>query len=236
MSECLLEAKGVCRSFRSTHRRVDVLVGVELQLDGGEAVAITGESGSGKSTLLNLLGSLDRPDEGLVLWRGRDMAAWNSTERSCFRNAELGFVFQQHHLLGDFTALENTLMPSRIRGLQPEDESRARELLSSVGLADRLHHLPGELSGGEQQRVAVARALQNRPGLLLLDEPGGNLDAARASSLHELLLQLARQEGVTVLAVTHSEDLARRADRSLHLAEGALHQGAVAFGGADLDL
>lgn len=223
MSEPLLVAEALCRSFHSTHRRLDVLVGVELQLACGEVVAITGESGSGKSTLLNILGSLDRPDAGRVLWRGRDLASFGSGQRSRFRNSDLGFVFQQHHLLGDFTALENVLMPSRIRGVGDEDESRARELLASVGLAERLHHLPGELSGGEQQRVAVARALQNRPGLLLLDEPGGNLDAARASALHGLLMELSRRESVAVLAVTHAQDLAGRADRTLQLSGGVLH-------------
>ncbi len=224
MSEGLLLARGVWRSFRSQHRTVEVLRGLDLEVRRGEVVAITGASGSGKSTLLNLLGSLDRPDAGSILWREDDLAEWSSAERSAFRNRALGFVFQQHHLLGDFTALENILMPSRIRGLRPGDEERAEDLLARVGLEERRDHLPGELSGGEQQRVAVARALQNQPELLLLDEPGGNLDRSRASRLHQELLELARREGVSVVAVTHDRDLAERADRELHLADGVLHE------------
>jgi lipoprotein-releasing system ATP-binding protein len=224
MSEALLRATGVMRSFRSSHRLVEVLRGVDLEVFGGETVAVTGASGSGKSTLLNLLGSLDRPDAGSILWEGEDMSGWSWARRSRFRNRELGFVFQHHYLLGDFTAVENVLMPARIRGLGPEDAKRAAELLDALGMSGRLDHLPGELSGGEQQRVAVARALQNRPRLLLLDEPGGNLDRRRAADLHGQLLALARSESVAVLAVTHSRDLAERADRQFRLVEGCLRQ------------
>lgn len=225
MSEAgLLRAEGLHRAYVSEHRNVHVLRGVDLAVDAGEVVVVTGASGSGKSTLLNLLGSLDRPDQGAILWEQKDLSAWSSPRISRFRNEELGFVFQQHHLLGDFTALENVLMPSSIRGLRPADLDRARGLLEQVGLEDRAGHLPGELSGGEQQRVAVARALQNEPRLLLLDEPGGNLDRGRARGLHELLIEMARERGVAVVAVTHDRDLASRADRELHLADGQLRE------------
>ncbi len=282
-----LRAHGLDKVYRSRHRRVEVLRGAALEVRAGESVAITGVSGSGKSTLLNLLGSLDRPDEGSIAWGdtqdtdltnrpavarrqaliaiGVGLAALAAAQalalyvvgrplfepmasavvaivalgagvgtrilmpspaearRSHLRNQEIGFVFQQHHLLGDFTALENVLMPARVLGL-PEREAheRARNLLVRVGLEARLDHLPGEMSGGEQQRVAVARAMINRPRLLLLDEPGGNLDRQRADDLHELLLRLAREDGIAVVAVTHDESLARRADRWLRLREGRL--------------
>lgn len=223
MSSAWLVASDLHKSYVSEHREVRVLQGVDLQARAGESVAITGASGSGKSTLLNLLGSLDRPDQGSIVWGEVTSERLDDRRRSLLRNLAIGFVFQQHHLLGDFTALENVLMPTRIaREALGSARERARSLLARVGLEARADHLPGELSGGEQQRVAVARALVNRPRLLLLDEPGGNLDRARADDLHDLLLSLARQDGVSVVAVTHDEGLARRADRWLHLEDGRL--------------
>ena len=227
MSEGWLVAKGLHRSFHSEHRHLHILRGVDLAVERGEFVAITGPSGSGKSTLLNLLGTLDDPDEGEIFWGGLSVRRLNDARRARLRNTQLGFVFQQHHLLPDFTALENVLMPARVggeRGAAPRE--RARQLLDRVGLAERTGHLPGELSGGEQQRVAVARALMNQPVLLLLDEPGGNLDEVRATDLHRLLLDLAREGNVSVVAVTHNLDLAREADRWFRLDEGRLAAGA----------
>lgn len=226
MSEPWLEATGLHRRFRSEHRDLHILRGIDLAVAAGEFVAITGPSGSGKSTLLNLLGSLDQPDEGEIRWGGLSVRSLNDRRRSRLRNRSLGFVFQQHHLLADFTALENVLMPARINGpLERAARDRGAELLDRVGLADRRSHLPGELSGGEQQRVAVARALMNRPQLLLLDEPGGNLDDERADQLHGLLLDLAREDNVSVVAVTHNLDLARRAGQWFRLQDGLLAEG-----------
>jgi lipoprotein-releasing system ATP-binding protein len=227
MSEPWLVARELHRRFRSEHRDLHILRGIGLEVFPGEFVAVTGPSGSGKSTLLNLLGSLDDPDEGEILWGGLSVRRLNDARRSRLRNADLGFVFQQHHLMPDFTALENVLMPARIAGRSGSTaRDRAESLLRRVGLGDRLAHLPGELSGGEQQRVAVARALMNEPRLLLLDEPGGNLDEARARDLHRLLLDLAGEGNVSVVAVTHNLELAREAGRWFRLEEGRLVAGA----------
>lgn len=223
MNEGWLEASGLGKTYRTVHREVEVLKGVDLSVAPGEVVSITGESGSGKSTLLNLLGCLDRPDAGSILWGSRDAWALSDGARSQLLNAEIGFVFQSHHLLGDFTALENVLMPVRAgRGIRSADRERALDLLGRVGLDHRLEHRPGELSGGEQQRVAVARALINQPKLVLADEPGGNLDHARAEDLHGLLLALGAETGAAVVVVTHDEALAARADRWMHLQAGTL--------------
>lgn len=226
MSEPWLVARGLHRAFHSEHRHLHILRGVDLEVAQGEFVAITGPSGSGKSTLLNLLGTLDDPDEGEILWGGLSVRQLNDRRRARLRNEDLGFVFQQHHLLPDFTALENVLMPARVGGRGGSAaRKRARALLDRVGLSERTAHLPGELSGGEQQRVAVARALMNEPRLLLLDEPGGNLDEARAADLHRLLLDLAREGNVAVAAVTHNLDLARQAARWFRIEDGLLVAG-----------
>jgi lipoprotein-releasing system ATP-binding protein len=223
MSEGWLVARGLHKSYRSLHRYVEVLQGVDIEVGRGEVAVVTGRSGSGKSTLLNLLGSLDRPDQGSILWGDDEILELSDRDRSRLRNQAVGFVFQSHHLLGDFTALENVMMPARVAGAAGADAiQRARSLLERFGVGERSEHRPGELSGGEQQRVAVARALINRPRVLLADEPGGNLDRARAEDLHGLLLELSRMEGLGMVIVTHDEGLAQRAHRWYHLQGGTL--------------
>ncbi len=190
----------------------------------GEVVAITGASGVGKSTLLHLLGALDRPSQGEILVGGRSLSAMDRESLARVRNRYIGFVFQFHHLLRDFSALENVALPMRIAGASQKTAlSRARELLGSVGLSERWSHLPTQLSGGEQQRVAVARALVNDPLVLLADEPSGNLDGPTSQELHELLFRLRRERGTSMVLVTHNLDLARQSDRVLELRGGILH-------------
>lgn len=202
---------------------LDVLCGVTMAVHAGEMVAIVGESGSGKSTLLHILGALDRPTGGTVLFRGEQATGRSDAELARIRNEAVGFVFQFHHLLREFSALENVAMPLRIRGADPrEAERRARALLERVGLAGRLHHRPSELSGGEQQRAAVARALAAAPGVVLADEPSGNLDHANAERLHELLADVVRDLGVAMVVVTHNRSLADRAHVVYQLEEGQL--------------
>lgn len=225
MSDAWLVARDLHKSYRSLHRYVEVLQGVDLEVALGEVAVVTGRSGSGKSTLLNLLGSLDRPDRGSILWGDDEVFELADRDRSRLRNLAVGFVFQSHHLLGDFTALENVLMPARVAGSSgAKAVERARSLLERFGVGERLEHRPGELSGGEQQRVAVARALINRPRMLLADEPGGNLDRARAEDLHRLLLQLSRTEGLGMVIVTHDETLAAQAHCWYHLERGTLRR------------
>jgi lipoprotein-releasing system ATP-binding protein len=200
-----------------------VLEGTDLSVVAGESVAIIGESGSGKSTLLQLLGGLDRPTSGDVLLGGRPLRELDDDELSRIRNESIGFVFQFHHLLREFTALENVMMPLLIAGESPRvARDRARELLSDVGLAGRLEHKPSQLSGGEQQRVAVARALCNRPLLLLADEPSGNLDPSTTEHLHDLLFEVSAAQGSAMIVVTHDMGLAGRAGRVLELRGGKL--------------
>jgi lipoprotein-releasing system ATP-binding protein len=223
MSDPWLVAEDLRMAYHTGKRHVEVLQGASLSVHAGELVAVTGRSGSGKTTLLNIMGSLDRPQGGRILWGGRAILGLPAGALSRLRNRSVGFVFQFHHLLADFTALENVLMPARIAGLDPGPAlGRARSLLERVGLQGRTDHRPGELSGGEQQRVAVARALMNRPRLLLADEPAGNLDRGRAEELQELLLAARDEEGLAVVVVTHDEASARRADRHLHLEDGRL--------------
>lgn len=197
-----------------------VLNGVSLEVGSGESVAIVGESGCGKSTLLNIIGSLDDPDGGRIQVDGKDLSALNEKELAAFRNERIGFIFQLHHLLPQCTVLENVLIPSLIQS--GSAEARALKLLERVGLSDRINHRPGELSGGERQRVAVVRALINQPVLLLADEPTGALNEAGASELLDLLLELNREEGLTLIMVTHSMPLAQRLDRVLTLSNGML--------------
>jgi len=218
----------VARGLRKVYlggdgRPIEVLSGVDLDLVRGEFVAIVGESGSGKSTLLHLLGALDTPTGGSVSLGGQSYAGRSPEELATLRNQAIGFVFQFHHLLRDFTALENVMMPLQIAG-HPDAEARARadHLLGAVGLAARTTHLPSALSGGEQQRVAVARALATRPAVLLADEPSGNLDRPTAERLHDLFGALAREFQTAVVAVTHNPALAARADRVLTVRDGIL--------------
>ena len=200
-----------------------MLAGVDLEVQAGEVVAIVGESGSGKSTLLHLIGALDRPDQGEVLFRGEPVFGRSDAELALFRNRSIGFVFQFHHLLPEFTALENVAMPALInRTGMSQAKGRARELLAMLGLEARADHMPSEMSGGEQQRVAVARALMNRPALVLADEPTGNLDIKTSGKLHEELVALSRDMDQTFVIVTHNPDLAGRADRVLKLEGGTL--------------
>jgi lipoprotein-releasing system ATP-binding protein len=204
--------------------RVVVLDGLDLTVAPGEVVAIIGQSGVGKSTLLHILGTLDRPTGGRVFFEGQDVFALDEKQQAAFRNRSIGFVFQFHHLLPDFDAVENVMMPALIQGVRrSEAYARARALLERVGLGDRLDHRPGQLSGGELQRVAIARALVQSPKALLADEPTGNLDPATAAEVHQLLLELNRERGTTLVLVTHNEELARLAHRSLRLYQGRLH-------------
>lgn len=219
----LVEVKGLWKRFQTGERTIEVLRGVDLELQPGECVAIVGQSGIGKSTLLHVLGGLDPPSAGSVLFRGEDLFAKDADERAAFRNASLGFVFQFHHLLPEFSALENVMMPGLLRGLGFDAmRVRAAEILREVELGERLEHRVGKLSGGERQRVALARALVMQPTLVLADEPTGNLDPATGDRIGELLLAMNRTRGTALVVVTHSERLAARMGRVLVLRDGAL--------------
>jgi len=223
MSEPLIHAQGLCKSYRDS-RRIDVLVDLDLEVAAGEAVAIVGQSGVGKSTLLHILGTLDQPTSGTLRVGGVDVFGLSEREQTTFRNREVGFIFQFHHLLPDFTALENVMMPALIRGMSiAEAAPPARALLERVGLGERLTHKPGELSGGEQQRVAVARAVALSPRVILADEPTGNLDPATGAEVHAVLMELNRDQRITLVIVTHNEELSHLVDRTLRLQNGALH-------------
>ena len=223
MTEPLIRAVGLSKSY-TDGRRIDVLIDLDLEVAAGEAVAIVGQSGVGKSTLLHVLGTLDRPTGGHVLFDGVDICGLSEREQALFRNREIGFIFQFHHLLPDFSALENVMMPALIRGVSAaEAESQARAVLERVGLGERLTHKPGELSGGEQQRVAVARAVVLSPRVILADEPTGNLDPATGTEVHALLMDLNRDRKITLVVVTHNEELSRLAHRTLRLQNGRLH-------------
>jgi lipoprotein-releasing system ATP-binding protein len=207
-----------------------ILDGAELQIRPGESIAIIGESGAGKSTLLHIVGALDRPTSGVVRIGGRDVGTLSEDALARLRNERIGFVFQFHHLLREFSAVENVMMPQLIAGVaQAEARRQARELLAQVGLGRRLEHKPGQLSGGEQQRVAVARALANRPVALLADEPSGNLDPHTSERLHDLIFEVSREHASAMVLVTHNRELAARADRILRLDEGRLVAGADFF-------
>ncbi len=219
----LVEALGLTKDYEMEGRTVHVLRGVDLSISAGEVVGLVGKSGAGKSTLLHVLGTLDLPTSGTVRFEGRD--AFDRSEQALaeFRNATVGFVFQSHYLLPEFTALENAMVPLLVRRVpRPRAAEEAAAILERVGLGHRLNHRPGELSGGEQQRVALARALSTRPRLLLADEPTGNLDSKTGAEIHELILGLNRDLGMTTLVVTHNEALARSLPRCLRMENGVI--------------
>ena len=223
MSDTLLEVFDLNKSYGSGAARVEVLKGISFSVRAGESIALVGASGAGKSTLLHLIGTLDRPSAGNIRYRGEDLFRLGDHQLAAFRNRTIGFVFQFHHLLAEFTAIENVMMPALISGRKRDEAaSAARQLLVDVGLSHRLTHKPGELSGGEQQRVAVARALIMAPELLLADEPTGNLDMKTSEGVHDLFAELQRSRGITVIVVTHNEQLAARMDRAIRLIDGKL--------------
>ena len=229
MAGARLDISGLHKSFDFEGRSINVLQGIDLRIEPGEMVAVVGASGAGKSTFLHVLGTLDIPSRGKIVIDGCDITSLSSGQLAAFRNRTIGFVFQFHHLLPEFTALENAAMPAMISGLgEAAAKARARDLLSRVGLNHRLQHRPGELSGGEQQRVALARALVMEPKLLLADEPTGNLDRRTGAEIHDLLVKLNRERGMTLLVVTHNDDLALRLQRQLRMTQGRLIEGEVA--------
>jgi lipoprotein-releasing system ATP-binding protein len=221
MSDPLVTVQNVTKTFEHEGRSLQVLKGIDLEIGSGEMVTIVGPSGAGKSTLLHLIGTLDLPTEGQILYGGRDVTRLGSSDLAEFRNRSIGFVFQFHHLLPEFTALENVMMPGLIQGGR-RLEDRARELLGEVGLSERLTHRPGELSGGEQQRVALARALLMEPKLVLADEPTGNLDSQTSDSVQSLIFDLNRRHGITFLIVTHSRDFAAMMPRQVSMKDGRI--------------
>ncbi|MBR5158237.1 MAG: ABC transporter ATP-binding protein [Bacteroidaceae bacterium] len=215
----MIELDNITRSFGS----LQVLKGISLNIDRGEVVSITGPSGAGKTTLLQIMGSLDKPDGGRVLYDGQDITRMSEKEISAFRNRHIGFVFQFHQLLPEFTALENITIPMLIAGQgMRQANARAKELLEMLGLADRADHKPAELSGGEKQRIAVARALANQPDVILADEPSGSLDTKNKEELHKLFFNLRDQLGQTFVIVTHDESLAAMTDRTIRLLDGSI--------------
>ncbi len=223
MTAPLLETRGLCKSFHHDGRALNVLQDVDLVVERGERIAVVGSSGAGKSTLLHVLGTLDRPTAGHVLFEGTDVFAMGGRRLAAFRNRSIGFMFQFHHLLPEFTALENVMMPALIgRRAKGEAQAEAEKWLAAVGLTERVSHRPGELSGGEQQRVALARALMTRPALLLADEPTGNLDSTTSEGIHRLFDQINEEHGTAMLVVTHNHALASRMPRRLHMVDGRL--------------
>ena len=217
----LIQVQQLFKSYGNGAKRVEVLKGVDLTFSRGEKAAIVGASGVGKTTLLHVLGTLDRPSAGKVLYEGKNIYTLNEKDLAFFRNREIGFVFQLHHLLPEFNALENTMMPCLIQGIpKKEATTQAESILTLVGLKERLSHKPGELSGGEQQRVAVARALVLEPKVLLADEPTGNLDTKTGESVFDLLQELNQIKGVTLIVVTHNLKLAEKLSRQIQLVDG----------------
>ena len=215
----MIEIKGVTKSFGS----LQVLKGIDLRIEKGEIVSIVGPSGAGKTTLLQILGTLDKPDSGSVVVDGIETSTLSTNKLSEFRNTHLGFVFQFHQLLPEFTAIENIMIPAYIAGMKPKEaRRRAEELLAFMGLSDRATHKPNELSGGEKQRVAVARALMNNPAVILADEPSGSLDSKNKEELHKLFFELRDKFGQTFVIVTHDETLATLTDRTIHLKDGRI--------------
>ena len=222
-SEHLIAARDICKRFNNTDARIEILKDLSFNLDIGETIAIIGASGIGKSTLLHILGTLDRPDSGNLFFKGNDVFLFNNDKLAQFRNEFVGFVFQFHHLLPEFSAIENTMMPALING-RSKDSSReaAEEILVKVGLSDRLFHRVGKLSGGEQQRVALARALILRPAVLLADEPTGNLDQKNSGQVHDLLVELNHDLRMAMVVVTHNLELASCMSQSMTIIDGKL--------------
>ena len=219
----LLEVKNLYKSYGSGHAKVEVLKGIDLTIGAGDTVALVGPSGAGKSTLLHVMGTIDRPTSGSVLFEGKEIFTLADQPLAAFRNRSIGFVFQFHHLLPEFSALENVMMPLLIAGTKrPEAAARAHELLADVGLAHRVTHRPGELSGGEQQRVAIARALVGSPRLLLADEPTGNLDMKTSEEVHQLLYSIQEKTGISLVIVTHNERLAAGMKRIIRFVDGKI--------------
>lgn len=219
----ILECRGVHKHYHDGDRRLDILNGVDLSVNEGEILAISGPSGAGKSTLLHLMGTLDQPNAGEIHFGGQALTTMSKAAVNRIRNEEIGFVFQFYHLLPEFTALENVMMPALAQGKSRRScQDRAEHLLEKVGLKDRMTHKPGQLSGGEQQRVAIGRALFNEPGLILSDEPTGNLDESTGAGIVELLFALNQDEDMTLVMVTHDEQLAGRADRWVEMHEGRI--------------
>ncbi|MEM9920960.1 MAG: ABC transporter ATP-binding protein [Bacteroidota bacterium] len=220
----MIKASDIQKSYDNLH----VLKGVDLEIGKGEIVSIVGKSGAGKSTLLHILGTLDQADSGQLDINGKDVRKLRGKQLAAFRNDNIGFIFQFHHLLPEFTALENVCIPAFISGQSERDSSkRAKELLAYLGLLDRLSHKPSQLSGGEQQRVAVARALMNKPGIVFADEPTGNLDSSTSQELHQLLFRLRDDFQQTFVIVTHNEELANMSDRRLVMEDGKLLNGKI---------
>ena len=223
MSEIILKARNIIKTYAEGKIRTDVLKSVNLDIYSDEITAIIGKSGSGKSTLLHILGTLDSQSGGTISFRGEDLNSFNANQKADFRNRHLGFVYQFHHLLGDFTALENVMMPLLINGQPIESaQTRALEYLKKVGLSHRINFRPSELSGGERQRVAIVRALSNRPDLILADEPTGNLDAHNAKEIFNLFTSLVHEEHVAVVMVTHDNTLAEKCDRIYQMKDGVI--------------
>ena len=224
--EIVLIARGISRTFEGTKGPIHVLRGIDLDVKEGEIVVVVGASGAGKSTLLHILGTLDKPDSGTLLIKGENPFEVSEKKLDAIRNKRIGFVFQFHYLLPEFNALENVMMPAVVNGVSDrmEAESKAASLLRDVGLEDRMMHRPAELSGGEKQRVAVARALMNNPSIVLADEPSGNLDDKNSDSLHDLIYTLSRTKKQSFVIVTHKKELLEKADSSYLLAEGKLVQ------------
>lgn len=219
----MLEVSDLNKSFTTSAGRIDVLKGINLKVEEGETIALVGPSGAGKTTLLHLMGTLDRPTSGKVLFGKEDVFQMGDKALARFRNGSIGFVFQFHHLLPEFSALENAMMPLLISGMKRGGAGNiAERLLNDVGLGHRLHHKPGELSGGEQQRVAIARALVLSPRLLLADEPTGNLDMKTSDEVHDILAGIHRDKGITLIIVTHNERLAARMGRTVRMADGRI--------------
>lgn len=221
----VLQCRRLCKTYSQGPQVVRVLNDVNLDVYAGDRIAIVGSSGSGKTTLLNLLGALDLPSSGEVLVNGRNVSSLSETERGRLRNSHIGFVYQFHHLLGEFTALENVCMPLLIAGMSvAESRGKAEKILARVGLAERVEHKPSELSGGERQRVAIARALVTEPKCVLLDEPTGNLDRQTAAEIHALMQELNRNLDISFIVVTHDESLAASMNKRYTLRDGSLHE------------